>query len=269
MIERAKAEEIQRQKQQGLGRPIISTVVAGQRVVAVKNRLLHSPGWKTFEDFLNDYVRMAFGVDWGNAELKKPLEDRHPFLKWYQKVCDFQKANFAGSGQISMAPANGAMAAYLRLAYDLYALDHNADLQEKLLARLRNNDKFWGARYEVNVAAIFVRAGFTIEFEDESDRSTSHCEFTATHKRTGRKILRRGEKAGGQSAADRASVQRCPPKASEPCQSHFYRHKLAKRRRSAVSSLLGSGTGTAAAVGSGDWRTTTASSVRLCHQCAV
>jgi hypothetical protein len=26
-----------------------------------------------------------------------------------------------------------------------------------------------------------VRAGFTIEFEDEDDPTTSHCEFAATH----------------------------------------------------------------------------------------
>jgi hypothetical protein len=186
LMRRHEADELQRKRQQGLGNPIISAEIAGQRIVAVKNRLLHSPGWKTFQDFLNDYVRMAFGTDWGNAELKKPLEQRHPLLQWYQQVCDFQRINYAGSGQVSTALANGAMMAYLRLAYDLYALDHNAELQGQLLARLRNNDKFWGARYEVYVAAVFVRAGFTIEFEDESDRSRSHCEFTATHKGTGR-----------------------------------------------------------------------------------
>jgi hypothetical protein len=189
MLERAKAEEIQRQKQQGLGNPIISLEMQGHRLVAVKNRLLHSKGWKTFHDFLFDYMKMSLGSEWGTAEIKKPLAERHPLLVWYQKLCDFQQTNFAPTpGQVSFAPATGAVSAYLRLAYDLFALDHNAEVQEKLLARLRNHDKFWGARYEVNVAAIFVRAGFTIEFEDESDRSTSHCEFTATHKRTGRKF---------------------------------------------------------------------------------
>jgi hypothetical protein len=43
------------------------------------------------------------------------------------------------------------------LAYDLYALDHNAELQEKPLARLRNRDNFEGARYEVYVGAILNR----------------------------------------------------------------------------------------------------------------
>lgn len=82
----------------------------------------------------------------------------------------------------------GAVAAYMHLAYDLYALDHNAELQENLLARLRNHDQFTGVRYELHVAAVFVRAGFDIEFEDESDGNTTHCEFTATYKRTGKRF---------------------------------------------------------------------------------
>ena len=36
------AKEQQRQKQQGLGRPIISAEVNGVRFVAIKNRLIHS-----------------------------------------------------------------------------------------------------------------------------------------------------------------------------------------------------------------------------------
>lgn len=43
-------------------------------------------------------------------------------------------------------------------------------------------------RYELHVAAVFVRAGFDIKFEDESDGNTTHCEFTATYKRTGKRF---------------------------------------------------------------------------------
>jgi len=72
MLERAKAEEIQRQKQRGLGNPIISMEMQGHRLVAVKNRLLHSKGWKTFHDFLFDCMKMSLGSEWGTAEIKKP-----------------------------------------------------------------------------------------------------------------------------------------------------------------------------------------------------
>ena len=185
---RADAERVQRERQQGLGKPIISVDFNGRRLVAVKNRLLQSRHWLTFQDFLLDYIKVAIGSEWGNAEIAKPIEQRHPILVWYQKVCEYQRTFVKQPGKLNSAPMTGAGAAYLHLAYDLYALDHNAELQARLLARLRNPDQFTGARYEVYVAATLIRAGFDIEFEDEADGSTTHCEFTATYRRTGRRF---------------------------------------------------------------------------------
>ena len=168
--------------------PIISTEAFGQRFVAVKNRLHHSKGWLTFHDFLGDYIKMAMGIDWGSAELAKPLDQRHPILVWHYLRAEQLNRGPKEPGKVHSTPMTGAIAAYLRLAYDLYALDHNAELQEKLVNRLRNRDNFSGARYEVLVAATLIRAGFELEFENEDDGSTSHCEFTATCKKTGRKF---------------------------------------------------------------------------------
>jgi hypothetical protein len=78
--------------------------------------------------------------------------------------------------------------AYLRLAYDLYLLAHNAKVQEILIKRLKQKDQFYGAYYETYVAARLIQAGFEIEFEDETDSTTSHCEFTATFTKTGKKL---------------------------------------------------------------------------------
>jgi hypothetical protein len=188
MKARIAAQHLQRERQQGLGKPIISAEAFGQRFVAVKNRLLHSQTWRTFHDFLGDYIKIAMGPDWGNAEIAKPLKQRHPILVWYHLMCEYQQRFIAEEGKVHSAPMTGAMAAYMHLSYDLYALDHNAELQEKLINRLRNHDNFPGARYEVFVAAMLIRAGFEIEFENEDDRSTSHCEFTATFTRTGKRF---------------------------------------------------------------------------------
>lgn len=197
LSERAKAMQVQRERQQGLGKPIIATEAFGRRFVAVKNRLLHSKKWKTFHDFLGDYIKTALESDWGNEELKKPLEKRHPILIWYHHVCELQQRYVVEPGKVHSLPMTGAMAAYMHLAYDLYALDHNAELQKKLIGRLRNKNNFWGARYEVYVAATFVRAGFEIEFENEDDRRTTHCEFTATCKRTGKKFSVEAKRRSG------------------------------------------------------------------------
>ena len=139
---------LQRTNQQGLGRPIISAQVGDTRFVAVKNRLLQSKKWKTFIDFLGDYIKTAMvGDDWGNNEIRnKPLEERHPILQWYDKVCHHQRKYIKTLGEIYESPKIGAIAAYYGLAYDLYCLDHNAELQKKLIERLKNNDNFYGAR---------------------------------------------------------------------------------------------------------------------------
>lgn len=185
---RMQAAQVQRQRQQGLGRPIISAESNGYRLVAVKNRLHYSKNWKTFHDFLINYLKSVMGRDWGNAEIAKPAELRHPIVIWYQLLCEQQRLSIKEPGKVATGKMTGAIASYMHLAYDLYALDHNAELQAKLVARLRNHDNFTGARYEVYVAATFIRAGFDLEFENEDDGTITHCEFTATYRRTGKKF---------------------------------------------------------------------------------
>ena len=182
LLAQIQAKEKQREDQQGLGRPIISAEMNETRFVAVNNTVLYSKRWKTFHDFLSQYVKNVLDSDWGTAELGKPLEQRHPILVWYQHLCLYQKKFFQKQGEIFSAPMTGAVAAWLSLAYDLYTLAHNAELQKKLINRIKNVNLFPGARYETFVAAAFIRAGFEIEFENEDDRATTHCEFTATHK---------------------------------------------------------------------------------------
>ena len=80
---------------------------------------------------------------------------------------------------------NGPLHAYATLGYDLYVLKHNLILQHEVVNRLKRTAEFHGARYELLVAATFVRSGFDIKYEDETDNTRRHPEFIATHKRTG------------------------------------------------------------------------------------
>ena len=187
LLVQAQAKEKQRENQQGLGRPIISAEIQDTRFVAVSNTILFSTRWKTFHDFLCQYIKNVLDPDWGTAELAKPPENRHPVLIWYELLCRHQKEYVQTQGTISKAPMTGAVAAWLSLAYDLYILAHNVELQKKLIKRIKNVDLFPGARYELFVAAALIRAGFEIEFENEDDRTTTHCEFTATYKKSGKK----------------------------------------------------------------------------------
>jgi hypothetical protein len=185
---RLEAARIQRERQQGFGKPIVSATFKGERFIAVKNRLFHSERFKTFHDFLVRYAMMALGPAWGTTELRKAEPERHPIALWYQALCRHQRKHMSESGTVVSMPYSGGTAAFMHLAYDLYSLDHNAELQARLLTRLRHPEGFSGARYETYVAAVFIRAGFDLVFENEQDGSTTHCEFTATHRGTGKKF---------------------------------------------------------------------------------
>lgn len=186
-FEKHRVQEIQRQKQQGLGRRIISIEYKGYRFVAIGNQL-HYGKWKTFSDFLTNYIKQTLGGEWGNSEIAKPLAERHPLMQWYEKIARLQAAHAKEPGMLFSTPVTGAVSAYNRLAYNLYLIAHNGkDIQTRLIARLKNKDNFQGAFFETQVAAWLIKAGFDLEFEDESDRTSKHCEFTATYTATSEK----------------------------------------------------------------------------------
>lgn len=186
------AKEARRRQQQGLGRPIVSTDVADHRVVAVGNTLHWSKTWKTFHDFLFDYLKEVFGRKWGAKEQEKPLDKQHILLRWAHEIGKLRKMQMAlqPNAEIFSAPSTPVLSAYLGLGYNLYLMKHNAKLQKALIARLKTPDEssFHGAYYETFVAATFIKAGYEIAFENEQDGSATHCEFVASSKTSPRKF---------------------------------------------------------------------------------
>jgi hypothetical protein len=186
MRQHAAQEEIRR-VQQGLGKPIISNMFKDHRVVAVGNTVYWSKSWQTFPDFLNTYIRKVLEADWGNAELKKPLAERHPIMQWYDAYTRYQHETIKEKGVVTSAKITGVVACYLGLAYSLYLIAHNVELQARLVKRLLNREQFQGAYYELIVANTLIRAGFTLELEDETDAESKHCEFSAVSQTTQKK----------------------------------------------------------------------------------
>jgi hypothetical protein len=182
-MERMQALQSQVEQQQGLGNPIISTVFKGYRLVTSGDRIYwdKEANWKTVHDFLFQFLKNALGISWGKAELGKPYEKRHPIIQWHNIMGEYLKRENKAGEDIQSAPMIGAVSAILNLAYNLFLLEHNVDVQKKLIKRLKSGDAgmFQGALYESYVAAIFIRAGFKLEMEDESDPDRKHCEFTA------------------------------------------------------------------------------------------
>jgi hypothetical protein len=89
-------------------------------------------------------------------------------------------------GQRYGVAPTGECLALLILADDLYRLQLVRRLPADLVKRLQNRDSYQGARYEVAVASVFVRAGCEVDWiPATSSRKT--CEFTAAFSR-GRKV---------------------------------------------------------------------------------
>lgn len=178
------AQEEERKRKYGDVKPVLSIEFQGHRFVAVGGTLLYDKNWKTFPDFLFAYIKHALGSGWGQNELAKPLMQRHEIMRWFAHLGDVQKGQEPNADGLCSMARDGICSAYLLLAYDLYILRNHGGLQKEVLRRLRLADQFRGARYELFVAATFIRAGFDIDYEDESDTSRKHPEFNAKHKTT-------------------------------------------------------------------------------------
>lgn len=168
-------------------RPIINSDNWGKKFVAIRNRLEYSETWKFIPDFLLDYVPHVFGKDWWDAEVAKPPNERHQVFQWRAGCFRRMQAGVYAGGKRTVAP-DGMTGAYLSFAFNLFAIEDNVGLDDLLLHRLKHPEQFQGALHEVFAEATCLRAGFTIETEDESDPSKRHAEFTAIHKITGERF---------------------------------------------------------------------------------
>jgi hypothetical protein len=168
-------------------RPLVHTTHQGQKVVAVGSEVFFGD-WRTPLDFLGDYIKRVMSPAWGKAELKKLFAERHPLLQWYDSLCKLQAQQTPDANGIYGLMPNGAAWSYLLVAYDLFTVRQHMALQASIVKRLKKNDQFQGARYELFAIATCIRAGCDIDFEDETDGSRRHVELTATHRATGQKF---------------------------------------------------------------------------------
>lgn len=212
-IMRQEARHIEIERQFGKGRPPIALESHGYKIVAVGNEVHWSNKWKTFPDFLMDYFKKVLGPEWVEAQLAKDRRNWSPIFEWYAQTCEYQKVVLT-DGEPREVEMTGAACGTMWLAYGLYLLRHNVEIQLRLLHRLRSDDpvQIFGAVQEIVVASALIRAGFELELEDETDGTSTHVEFVATSKETGKsysvevKVCDPG-RLGGQQASSRTVRQ--------------------------------------------------------------
>jgi len=161
-----------REPERLVSRPQIQATVGQNKFRAVGKTLYRRPLKESFYDFQLNHLLWLLGEDWFNAEMAKPLEDRHVILKWRdernQQLRKYQDPNDPEA--LVRAPVTGEMRALHVLADDLYQLAHALEPPRQILARLREMRQFQGARYEILAASLFARCGFEVTFIEDPTR---------------------------------------------------------------------------------------------------
>jgi hypothetical protein len=177
-------------QQFGHVRAPISAEYRGYKFVVAGNKVVFQPKEQAqfFTDILLTFVPHTFGKEWFDIEVAKPQGTQHSVFEARYKAMAYMHAQPRNVQGVYQAQMTGPMLGYFTFAYDLFTVQDNGRLDERLIERLKNCDMFQGARHELFAEATCLRAGYTIEHEDETDGSTRHAEFTATHKATGQQI---------------------------------------------------------------------------------
>jgi nucleoid DNA-binding protein len=106
---------------------------------------------------------------------RKPTEKRA--TRRFESCRSFQQKS-----RIHPPPATGETTELIALAHDMYLLQKVNRLPDSLVNRLRNYGEFQGARYEVAIAAAFVKCGFEIAWIN--DVRAKHPEFVGRNPHT-------------------------------------------------------------------------------------
>ena len=155
----------------------------------VWNELWHSPQDQTFHQFLDGLVVKTLTREWFEQQLLLPVKNQNVIVRWRAAMLELLRRPGDANDDLSTGHTlTGPTKAYLCFGYDLYWLQLVHRLPESLIDRLKEFHKFQGARYEILVAAVFTRAGFEIEWIDDTKAAGKHPEFIATHRRTGKKV---------------------------------------------------------------------------------
>lgn len=166
----------------GSSRSPLQIELEDERIVVAGSSIFAVPKKWSFREFLLSYGLGIIGRDVVNAEPNRS-EPKHSLARILLKG---RLQIVQGSSGATGKKLDWNLSRFLYLCWDLFTVSDNAGLQSELVNRLRRAQLYQGARYEAFVAASFVRAGFKIEFEPESDPTRRHCEFVAESTLTGR-----------------------------------------------------------------------------------
>src|SRR3981081_709256 len=110
----------ERQAQQGLGKPIQFYTVQNGVAVVIGRSLMVGP-WRTFSDFLLDYLAERMGRQRIADEMRKGSAG-HPIGQWASSM---RGTNPPAPGTITAQKINNAFRGILSAAYNIYLIEHH------------------------------------------------------------------------------------------------------------------------------------------------
>lgn len=189
------ALEAERAERESMGYylPHLEGEFSGQRVRGVGPKIYIRPLSETFDEFLIHHVMWTLGERWFGEQRSKPDAERHFVMTCWDHYHAWKDRNMTEAnrrGHAWSARPDGWTRALFALAVDLYSLCHRGELPQSLINRLKHPEEYQGARYEVAIAGLFVRLGCRVAFLNRttSKPQPTHCEFIATHGKTGVEI---------------------------------------------------------------------------------
>lgn len=166
------------------GPNMLTTIMGNHKLRFVFNKVHTRPKEEHIHVFLHNCVLWTMGEGWHKGQVNKKPEERHVIMKWIYSHRNTQNELI----DLEYKPEDKVLGtgdgiALLSLGSDLLYLEMVNQFPEKIIKKLRSDDLFQGARYEIAIAAALVRVGFDINWI-EGERSKKHHEFDAKHKHT-------------------------------------------------------------------------------------
>lgn len=169
-----------------------SVIFYERRIRFVGNKIYYCSPTETFHDFLERFAIDILDRDWFEIQKGMNTERQHIIVRF---AIEYNRAKKDGSivdvrqesdGSMSGIPS-GRNLYWLLFCFDLFRLKSKNLLTDNLIGRLKNNQYFEGARYELAVMVILLGAGCDVKWIDVSTEKT--CDIEAIHKTSGIKLV--------------------------------------------------------------------------------
>jgi hypothetical protein len=155
--------------------PEILVRKSGTAMFAVGSQYWTHSHLSSFRGCLSHMLLEEIGASFFEEQRQLDPENRHPLAIWHSLIQEWQTRH----RDFGTIPEIGGSVSWVMLAYQIYLLKENSSLPSTLLDRLRNNENFQGARYEIYVAAMMVVCGYKISWIPWTNETS--VEFIATH----------------------------------------------------------------------------------------